>query len=53
MAGEDDEYRLFEPFRPDWSGGPLGRVAAQATYWYYRLGDRLRERRAPRAGAAG
>ena len=54
IAGLDDEYRLFEPFGAVWAGGPAGRVAAQATYWHYQLGDRWREWRARRgAGAAG
>lgn len=31
----DDTYRLFEPFRLEWTGGLAGRAAAQLTYWYY------------------
>ena len=46
IAEGDDGWRLLEPFGPVRVGGRTGRLAAQATYWYYRLGDRLRERRA-------
>ncbi|MBM6596722.1 NAD(P)/FAD-dependent oxidoreductase [Microvirga pudoricolor] len=45
IAGRGDRYRLFEPFGLAWNGGPLGRVAAQLTYWGYQVSDSLRERR--------
>jgi len=45
IAEGDDRYRLFEPFGLDWTGGPAGGIAAQATYGYYRLADWWRERR--------
>ena len=45
IAERDDRYRLFKPFGLAWTGGPLGPVAAQTTYWTYQLGDWFRERR--------
>lgn len=45
IAAKDDEYRRFAPFAPVWAGGPFGRVAVQAKYWYMQLRDRLDERR--------
>jgi len=45
IAGEDDRYRLFEPFDLAWAGGPFGRIAAQTLYWSYRLRDVLEARR--------
>lgn len=49
LTEDDDRYRLFAPFGLDWTGGPVGPLAAQSTYWWYRLKDRIRE---GRAGAA-
>lgn len=43
MAGESDRYRLFAPFGLSWSGGILGRAAAQLTYWTYQATDAIRE----------
>jgi gamma-glutamylputrescine oxidase len=45
MAGESDRYRLFSPFGLSWSGGILGRAAAQLTYWTYQATDAIRELR--------
>ena len=45
IAERDDHYRLFAPFGLAWTGGALGPVAAQTTYWAYQLGDWFRERR--------
>ena len=46
IAERDDRYRLFEEaFGLDWTGGLLGPLAAQTTYWAYQLGDWFRERR--------
>jgi len=41
----DDRFRLFEPFGLEWAGGPVGRMAAQATYWTYQLRDWADSRR--------
>ncbi len=49
IAAKDDEWRRFLPFRPDWAGGPFGRAAVQAGYWYMQLKDRIDERRSGRA----
>lgn len=45
IAARDDEYRRFQPFGPQWAGGPLGRAGVQAGYWYMQLKDALDERR--------
>lgn len=42
----DDRYRLFAPFGLTPTGGFAGAAAAQATYWYYQLRDRMRTRAA-------
>ena len=44
IAEADDRYRLFEPFGLHWTGGVVGPMAAQTTYWYYQLGNFWRER---------
>jgi gamma-glutamylputrescine oxidase len=44
IADGDDRYRLFEPFGLAWTGGPLGPVAAQLTYWKLQLQDWWAER---------
>ncbi|WP_421694191.1 NAD(P)/FAD-dependent oxidoreductase [Aestuariivirga sp.] len=49
IAAKDDEFRRFEPFGPQWAGGPFGRAGVQAGYWYMQLKDRLDERRYGRA----
>ncbi|MDQ7247571.1 NAD(P)/FAD-dependent oxidoreductase [Dongia sedimenti] len=45
IAGESDRIKLFQPFGLDWNGGPFGRIAVQATYWYLQAMDAWRERR--------
>lgn len=42
----DESWKLFAPFKPDWAGGTLGKLAVQAEYWRLRLLDRLEEKRA-------
>ena len=39
IAGEDDRYRLFQPFGTGWAGGPLGRIATQLVYWKLQASD--------------
>lgn len=46
MSGESDRYKLYAPFGLDWSGGSLGKAAAQLTYWSYQAADAMREYRA-------
>lgn len=44
MLGQGDEgLRLLAPFGLDWTGGPVGRAAAQATYWWLQWRDRRQE----------
>ncbi|MBC8038388.1 MAG: FAD-binding oxidoreductase, partial [Rhizobiales bacterium] len=43
IVGGDDEYRRFTPFAPQWVGGPLGRAAVQASYWWMQARDRMDE----------
>ncbi len=42
IAEGDDRYRLFAPFGLTPTGGPIGALAAQASYWYYGARDALR-----------
>lgn len=49
ITGESDRYRLFTPFGLVWNGGPVGRAAAQLTYWAYQLQDSWRERKSRKA----
>ena len=39
MAGLSDRYRLFEPFRARWGGGPIGRLGTQIAYWGLQFQD--------------
>ncbi len=43
ILGESDRIRLFAPFGFDWNGGPAGRAAVQATYWWLQARDALTE----------
>ncbi|TDQ85520.1 gamma-glutamylputrescine oxidase [Dongia mobilis] len=45
ITGSSDRYRHFAPFGLAWAGGPIGLMAAQATYWYLQAMDWWRERR--------
>lgn len=42
IADGDDRYKLFAPFGLEWTGGPFGLVAVEATYRWYRLRDWFR-----------
>lgn len=44
IAGESDRCRLFAPFGLAWNGGPVGRMAVQATYWALQAQDAWNER---------
>jgi gamma-glutamylputrescine oxidase len=48
----DDTWRLFLPFELIWSGGRIGRAAAQAAYWWRRRRDKASAQKA-RAREAG
>jgi gamma-glutamylputrescine oxidase len=39
IAGEDDRYKLFQPFGTGWAGGPVGRIATQLVYWKLQASD--------------
>ncbi len=45
IAGNDERYRLFEPFGLDYAGGSIGPTIAEAVYAWWRFRDWLRERR--------
>jgi len=51
IAGECDRIKLYKPFGLDWNGGPFGRIAVQATYWYLQAMDAWRERGAHKTHA--
>ena len=42
----DDTWRRFVPFELVWSGGAIGRAAAQVHYWWYRLNERSQAQQA-------
>ena len=52
IAEGDDTWRLFQPFRPCWAGGPFGRLATQLEYWRLQVLDRWDERHAAGLPAA-
>lgn len=41
----DDEWRRFDAFPLRWTGGPFGRAATQAAYWWMQARDRWDEAR--------
>jgi gamma-glutamylputrescine oxidase len=45
IVGEDDRYKLFQPFGTGWAGGPLGRIATQLVYWQLQARDWWDEKR--------
>jgi glycine/D-amino acid oxidase-like deaminating enzyme len=44
IAEGDDRYRQFDPYGPQWAGGPLGRLGVQLSYWQMQARDRWDER---------
>ncbi|MGJ8527822.1 NAD(P)/FAD-dependent oxidoreductase [Maritalea sp.] len=44
VAEKSDRYKLFEPFKAQWGGGPIGRLATQFAYWGMQLQDKWDER---------
>ena len=48
LADGDDRWRDLERYDLAWHGGPAGRAAVQAAYWWMQATDRLREARAMR-----
>src|SRR3984893_17965578 len=49
----DDTWRLFLPFELIWSGGRVGRAAAQVGYWWRRSRDEIDARKARTRAAGG
>jgi len=47
----DDTWRRFVPFELVWSGGAIGRAAAQVHYWWYRRNERSNAKQARRREA--
>jgi glycine/D-amino acid oxidase-like deaminating enzyme len=47
----DDTWRRFVPFELVWSGGAIGRAAAQVHYWWYRFNERSNAKQARRREA--
>lgn len=45
IAGGDDRWRLFEPFKARWGGGAIGRAGTQAAYWAMQARDWIDETR--------
>ncbi|MFL6800127.1 MAG: NAD(P)/FAD-dependent oxidoreductase [Xanthobacteraceae bacterium] len=41
IVENDDTWRLFVPFELVWAGGPLGRAAMQAYYWWFNARERF------------
>ena len=44
ISGLSDRYRMFEPFKARWGGGPVGRVGTQFAYWGLQAMDWWEER---------
>jgi gamma-glutamylputrescine oxidase len=42
LCGDGAGLDRFAPWQLPWTGGPAGLFAAQLSYWYYQLRDRLR-----------
>jgi len=47
----DDEWRRYQAFPLRWAGGPMGRVATQAAYWWMQARDLWDETRTRPAAA--
>ena len=43
IAEHDNRIRLFSYYGLTPTGGPLGAIGAQSTYWYFQCKDRLRK----------
>lgn len=46
ILGDRSRLQAFAPFAPRWAGGPAGRIAAQAVYWWKQSLDEMRTLRA-------
>jgi glycine/D-amino acid oxidase-like deaminating enzyme len=45
LSGDGRRLAEFRRWRPEWAGGPLGRLAGQGIYWQAQLRDWWRDRR--------
>jgi len=43
-----DRIDLFKDYKPVWTGGPIGRAAAQLSYWNMQRLDRIEEHHSPK-----
>jgi gamma-glutamylputrescine oxidase len=50
IAEDDRAYQAFTPFGLDFTGGPVGLVAAQMVYWSWKLQDAWDARQRPPVG---
>ena len=44
LLGTSNRYELFAPYGLSWTGGPVGKAAAQMTYWGLQAMDWWKER---------
>jgi glycine/D-amino acid oxidase-like deaminating enzyme len=44
IARTTDRVELFRDYRPVWTGGPIGRITAQLSYWNMQRLDKKSER---------
>lgn len=51
ITENDDEWRRYQAFPMRWAGGPMGRAATQAAYWWMQARDRWDEARSEPAAA--
>ena len=49
---DDDRWRMLNPFGRAFAGGPIGKIPAQAVYWYLSIGDWLKRKRYEARAAA-
>ena len=45
LANKSEDWRLFDAFAPQWTGGTLGRIGVQLCYWNMQFRDRQDERK--------
>ncbi|RYY26100.1 MAG: FAD-binding oxidoreductase [Sphingomonadales bacterium] len=43
IVHDSDRWKLFDPFGFEWNGGPAGKAAVQATYWWLQARDAFGE----------
>lgn len=50
ILGDRSRLELFAQFQPRWAGGAVGRLSAQAVYWWKQSLDAVRDLRGARSG---